>query len=240
MAFALRRKVLGSFLFAGTLATTMAGCALTVERSAPIPEGASIVVVTPARPHNMIFANYGDAKSFIPFYGFFKQTQAMATQPLIDDEIRASGFRVEEELQNALVRDLLEKSVDVQGMKIARPAEVLPSALKTSELRVPERHWAVIDARVTAFGILAELSGEFRPMVCVIVRMLDARTKLVLYEKRFAYNYARLDFVRIPFEPSDSWPNIGAVKNDIPGVESAIRRGISKITELIAADIAAT
>jgi hypothetical protein len=97
----------------------------------------------------------------------------------------------------------------------------------------------MIDARITGYGVLAEVSGEFRPFVAVIARLVDARSREVLYEKRFGYNYWFARSERIPFEPADRWSDIEAVENDIAGVEAAIRRGISKITTLIAADIGA-
>ena len=222
-----------------TLSITLCGCISTAERQAPIPPQASIAVLTPGHPEKLIFANYADAKGFIPFYGFAKQIHAMSTEPAINSELAARGFSVEEQLQLALVRDIRSKNIEARAVEIPRVAEFLPSALKRSELPAVAPDWAMIDARITGYGILAEMSGEFRPFVCVIARMIDARTKQVLYEKRFAYNYWGPKLVRIPFDPADKWPTIDAVKNDLPGVEAAIGRGISKITELIAADLAA-
>jgi hypothetical protein len=222
-----------------TLSIALSGCVSTAERQAPIPPQASIAVLTPGHPEKLIFANYADAKGVIPFYGFAKQMQAMSTEPLINSELATRGFSVEEQLQRALVRDIRSKSIDARAVEIPRPAELVPSALKRSELPAVVPDWAMLDARITGYGILAEMSGEFRPFVCVIARMIDATSKQVLYEKRFAYNYWGAKVVRIPFDPADKWPTIEAVKNDLPGVEAAIGRAISKITELIAADLAA-
>jgi hypothetical protein len=146
---------------------------------------------------------------------------------------------VEKQLQLALVRDIRAKSIDARSVEIPRAPELVPSAIDKSELPAVAPDWAMIDARITGYGILAEMSGEFRPFVCVIARLIDARTKQVLYEKRFGYNYSGVKVVRVPFDPADKWPTIEAVKNDPPGVEAAIGRGISKITALIAADLAA-
>ncbi|MGH8175630.1 MAG: hypothetical protein ACREV5_05140 [Steroidobacter sp.] len=226
-------------VLAVVLLIALSGCISTAERQAPIPPKASIVILTPGHPDKLIFANYADAKTFIPFYGFGKQMQAMSTEPIMNSELAARGFRVQEQLQDALVRDIRSKSIDARAVQIARAAEFIPSALKRSELPAVQADWAVIDARITGYGLLAEISGEFRPFVCVIARMIDAKTKQVLYEKRFAYNYGGAKVVRISFDPVDKWPTIEAVKNDLPGVEAAIGRGISKITDLIAADLAA-
>lgn len=165
--------------------------------------------------------------------------QAMSAEPRINTELDTRGFSIEEEVQLALVRDISAKGINAKAVSISRAAQFLPGALKRSELPPAEDSWAMIDARVTGYGVLAEVSGEFRPFVGVIARMVDAHSGQVLYEKRFAYNYWGGKVVRVPFEPADKWLSIEAVESDIPGVEAAIRRGIKKITELIAADVAA-
>ncbi|MDY6944220.1 MAG: hypothetical protein SXG53_00755, partial [Pseudomonadota bacterium] len=198
-----------------------------------------IAVLTPGHPQKLVFGNYADAKTFIPFYGFAKQMQATTAEPRINAELGSRGFRIEEELQLALVRDIQSAGINTRAVPVLREAEMLPSALKRSEFPSVEGSWAVIDARINGYGVLAEMSGEFRPFIGVIARLVDARSKEVLYEKRFAYNHWGGKVVRVPFEPADKWPSIEAVENDPGGVEAAIRRGISKITELIAADIRA-
>jgi hypothetical protein len=219
------------------LSVVLAGCISIVERQAPVPKDGAIVVLTPGHPEKLIFGNYADAKSFIPFYGFAKQMQAMSAQPRINAELGGRGFRIEEELQLALVRDIRSKGINASAVSVAREAELLPSALKRSEFPPAEGSWAMIDARITGYGVLAEMSGEFRPFVGVIARLVDAHSKKILYEKRFAYNLWGGKVVRVPFEPADKWPSIEAVENDPGGVEAALRRGIAKITELIAADM---
>jgi hypothetical protein len=226
--------VVGSLLF-----VPLAGCISITERQQPVPEEGVIDVLTPGHPETLIFANYADAKGFIPVYGFAKHMQATSAEPRINAELNARGFKVEEELQRALVRDIRSKGVKVKSVSIARAAEFLPGALSRSELPAGEGSWAMIDARITGYGVLAEMSGEFRPFVGVIVRMVDAHTREVLYEKRFAYNHWGGKVVRVPFEPDDKWLSIEAVEADAPGVEEALRRGIAKITELIAADVGA-
>lgn len=221
------------------LSVVLTGCISTVERRAPVPKGGVIAVLTPGHPEKLVFGNYADAKSFIPFYGFAKQMQAMSVEPRINEELDGRGFRIEEELQLALVRDIRSKGINVRAVSVVREAEILPSALKRSEFPPAEGSWAMIDARITGYGVLAEMSGEFRPFVGVIARLVDAQSKEVLYEKRFAYNHWGGKVVRVPFEPADKWPDIESVENDPGGVEAAIRRGISKITEQIAADIGA-
>ncbi len=217
----------------------LTGCISITERQAAVPKDGVIAILTPGHPETLIFGNYVDAKGYLPFYGFAKHMQAMSAEPRIDAALDARGFKIEEEVQLALVRDIGSKGIDAKKVSISRAAEFLPSALKRSELPPIEGSWAMIDARITGYGVLAEASGEFRPFVGVIVRMLDAHSKQVRYEKRFAYNIWGGKVVRIPFEPADKWLSIEAVENDIPGVEAAIRRGIAKITELIAADLAA-
>lgn len=221
------------------LSVVLTGCISITERQAPVPKDSVIAVLTAGQPEKLIFGNYADAKSFIPFYGFAKQMQAMSAEPRINDELGSRGFRIGEELQLALVRDIRSKGISARAVSVVREAECLPSALKRSEFPPAEGSWAMIDARITGYGVLAEMSGEFRPFVGVIARLVDAHSKEVLYEKRFAYNHWGGKAVRIPFEPADKWPNIEAVENDPGGLEAAIRRGISKITELIAADIGA-
>ena len=215
----------------------LTGCISIVERQAPVPKDSTIAVLTPGHPEKLIFGNYADAKGFIPFYGFAKHMQATSAEPRINAELAGRGFRIEEELQRALVRDIRATGINAKAVAVVREAEFVSSALKRSEFPPVEDNWAMIDARITGYGVLAEVSGEFRPFVCVIARLVDARSKQVLYEKRFAYNFWAGKVVKVPFEPADQWPSIEAVENDPGGVEAAIRRGISKISELIAADI---
>jgi hypothetical protein len=210
----------------------LTGCISTVERQAPVPKDGTIAVLTPGHPEKLIFSNYADAKTFIPFYGFAKQMQATSAGPRINAELGRRGFRIEEELQLALVRDIGSAGIGARSVSISREAEFLPSALKRSEFPPVAGNWAMIDARITGYG-------EFRPFVGATARLVDAGSKQVLYEKRFACNYWGGKVVRIPFEPADQWPSIEAVENDPGGVEAAIRRCISKISALIAADIAA-
>jgi hypothetical protein len=216
----------------------LTGCISVVERQSSAPKDGVIAVITPGHPEKLIFGNYADAKSFIPFYGFAKQMQAASAEPRMNAALGSRGFKVEHELQHALVRDIRSKGINAKAVSVAREAEFLPSALKRAEFPPAEGSWAMIDARVTGYGVLAEMSGEFRPFVAVIARLVDADTKKVLYEQRFAYNAWGGRVVRVPFEPADKWPTIEAVENDPGGVEAAIRRGVAKITELIAADIA--
>lgn len=219
------------------LSVVLTGCISIVERQAPVPKDVVIAVLTPGHPEKLVFGNYADAKSFIPFYGFAKQMQATSAEPRINAELGSRGFRIEEELQLALVRDIRSAGIDTRAVSVSREAELLPSALKRSDFPPVEGSWAMIDARITGYGVLAETSGEFRPFVGVVARLVDARSKEVLYEKRFAYNHWGGKVVRVPFEPADKWPSIEAVENDPGGVEAALRRGIAKITELIAADM---
>src|SRR5262249_52965252 len=108
-----------------------------------------------------------------------------------------------------------------------------------AEFPPAEGSWAMVDARVTGYGVSAEVSGEFRPWVTVIARLVAADSKKLLYEQRFTYNFwGGGKAIKIPFEPADQWADIEAVENDPGGVEAAIRRGVSKITALIAADMA--
>lgn len=228
-----------SIVIGSCLLLPLTGCISITERQAPVPKDGIVAVLTPGHPETLIFGNYADAKGYLPFHGFAKHMQAMSAEPRINTALDARGFKVEEELQLALVRDISSKGINARKVSISRAAEFLPGALKRSELPAVEGSWAMIDARITGYGVLAEVSGEFRPFVGVIVRMVDAHSSEALYEKRFAYNIWGGKVVRIPFEPADKWLSIEAVENDIPGVEAAIRHGISKITELIAADIAA-
>lgn len=226
-------------LVVGVLSVALTGCISITESQAPVPKNGVVAVLTPGHPDKLILANYADAKGYIPFFGFAKQMQAMSAEPRINAELDTRGFKIEEELQLALVRDIRSTGVDARSVPVARAAEFLPSALKRAELPPAEGSWAMVDARITGYGLLAEMSGEFRPFVGVIVRMVDARSQEVLYEKRFAYNLWGGKVVRVPFEPADKWLSIEAVENDLPGVEAAIRRAVAKITELIAADIGA-
>ena len=225
-------------IIVGLSSLVLTGCISVVERQAAVPRDGVIAVITPGHPEKLIFGNYADAKSFIPLYGFAKQMQAWSAGPRINAELGSRGFRIEDELQLALVRDIRSKGINARAVSVARQAEFLPSALKRAEFPPAEGSWAMIDARITGYGVLAEVSGEFRPFVTVIARLVDADSKKLLYEKRFAYNAWGGKVVRVPFDPTDKWPSIEAVENDPGGVEAAIRRGISKITELIAADIA--
>jgi hypothetical protein len=220
------------------LSVVLTGCISVVERQAPVPKGGVIAVITPGHPEKLIFGNYADAKGFVPLYGFAKQMQATSAEPRINAELNSRGFRIEDELQLALVRDIRSKGINARAVLVPREAELMPSKLKRADFPPTEGSWAMIDARITGYGVLAEMSGEFRPFVAVIARLVDADSKKVLYEQRFAYNIWGGKTVRVPFDPADKWPNIEAVENDPGGVEAAIRRGISKITELIAADIA--
>ena len=220
------------------LSVVLTGCISVVERQTPVPRDGVIAVITPGHPEKLIFGNYADAKGFIPLYGFAKHMQATSAEPRINAELDSRGFKIEDELQLALVRDIHSKGINARAVSVAREAEFLPSALKRAEFPPAEGSWAMIDARITGYGVLAEMSGEFRPFVAVIARLVDADSKKVLYEQRFAYNAWGGKTVRVPFDPADMWPSIEAVENDPGGVEAAIRRGISKITELIAADIA--
>jgi hypothetical protein len=216
----------------------LTGCISVVERQAPVPRDGVIAVITPGHPEKLIFGNYADAKGLIPLYGFAKHMQATSAEPRINAELNSRGFSIEDELQLALVRDIRSKGINARAVSVAREAEFLPSSLKLAEFPPAEGSWAMIDARITGYGVLAEMSGEFRPFIAVIARLVDADSKKVLYEQRFAYNTWGGKVVRVPFDPADKWPDIEAVENDPGGVEAAIRRGISKITELIAADIA--
>jgi len=220
------------------LSVALTGCISVVERQAPVPRDGVIAVITPGHPEKLIFGNYADAKSYIPFYGFAKQMQATSAEPRINAELGSRGFRIEDELQRALVHDLRAKGINAGAVVVAREAEFLPSELKRAEYPAAEGSWAMIDARITGYGVLAEMSGEFRPFVAVIAQLVEADSKKVLYEQRFAYNAWGGKVVRVPFEPADKWSSIEAVENDPAGVEAALRRGLSKITELIAADIA--
>src|SRR5690606_22396603 len=116
------------------LSLALGGCVSTSELQAPVPENVSIAVLTPGHPQKLVFGNYADAKSFIPLYGFAKQAQAIATEPAINTELAATGFRIEEELQRALIRDIQLKGIDANAVHIARDAERIPSALSRSEL----------------------------------------------------------------------------------------------------------
>jgi hypothetical protein len=220
------------------LSVVLTGCISVVERPAPVPKDGVIAVITPGHPEKLIFGNYADAKGFIPLYGFAKHMQAASAEPRINAELDSRGFRIEDELMLALVRDIRSTGINARAVSIPRAAEFMPSALKRAEFPPDEGSWAMIDARITGFGVVAEMSGEFRPFVAVVARLVDADSKKVVYERRFAYNAWGGKTVRVPFDPADKWPNIEAVENDSVGVEAAIRRGISKITALIAADIA--
>lgn len=225
-------------IVAALMSVVSTGCISVVERQAPVPKDGVIAVITPGHPEKLIFSNYADTKGLIPLYGFAKHLEATSAEPRINAELGSRGFRVEDELQLALVRDIRSKGVTARAVVVAREAEFMPSALKHSELPPAEGSWGMIDARITGYGVRAEMSGEFRPFVAVIVRLVDADSKKVLYEQRFGYNIWGGKVVRVPFDPADKWPSIEAVENDPAGVEAAIRRGISKITEIVAADIA--
>ena len=52
------------------LSVVLTGCISIVERQAPVPKDVVIAVLTPGHPEKLVFGDYADAKSCIPFYGF--------------------------------------------------------------------------------------------------------------------------------------------------------------------------
>jgi hypothetical protein len=84
----------------------LTGCISIVDRQAPVPKDGVIAVLTPGRPKHLTFGNYADATIFVPIYGLAKLMQATAAEPRISAQPGARGFRIEQELQLALVRDM--------------------------------------------------------------------------------------------------------------------------------------
>jgi hypothetical protein len=74
----------------------------------------------------------------------------MSAEPRINAELGSRGFRIEEELHLALVRDIRSEGIDATAVPVAREAEFLPSALKRAEFPPAEGSWAMIAELIAA------------------------------------------------------------------------------------------
>lgn len=71
----------------------------------------------------------------------------------------------------------------------------------------------------------------------MLVQLVEVRTKRVLYDKRFVCNTSSDKAVRVPYDPQAVWADVQALRNDVPGVRTAIVATLEKMADLIAADI---
>jgi hypothetical protein len=236
--FGLRRASLGLASLAALSLFLLGGCISTRAMKEKVPEAASISILTPSRQGGMVVLTMGDAKSWLPLYGFVKTMAAAGAQERVNQRLDDHGFDIGQELQQTLLASLRSQAVPAERVDIERPTEFIPSPLAKSALPDARGAWALLDAQITGYGLSTEMSGEFRPWVAVRVRLVEAKSKAVLYDQRFTYNYWAIKAERIPFEPADQWRDLDAVEQDLGGVRLALVRGLSKISARVAADLA--
>jgi hypothetical protein len=218
------------------LLTTTAGCVTTVPMRADLPSQSYVDVPVPASVPFGLF-NYKDAKTLIPIYGDIKRVQAQVARNQLDAEMRAQGFDAGKELQRLLVARLTARRVQSRPLTAERPHDKMPPRVDLASLPLQDDTWAVLDARITGVSLMSDMSGEFRPQVALLVQLIEARTKRLLYDNRFIYNGRAAKAVRIPYDPGAQWTDIEAIRNDLPGVRAAIVAALDKMAELIAADL---
>lgn len=209
----------------------LSGCASHRPLREKLPEGVSVAILTPAQTMRLQVDHDGDLKSFVPILNLVQEVRADSAKKRIRQEFAAAEFDIGRELQQALVAQLRSRGLVATTVAVERP--LAKSALP----QVPDAR-ALLDSDIELYGLTAEVGGEFRPFLGVTVRLLEAKSKAVLYKRSFSYNFC-CDGVRAPIEPADQWRDLEAVEQNLPQVRAAFVTGLSRISALIAADIAA-
>lgn len=216
--------------------SALTGCVGTVPMSRGVPERSFVDIPVPASTRFGLY-NYKDLKTFIPIYGDIKRVKTEVARYQLDAKLRESGFDAGVELQKLLAAKLNSHNVQARVLSAERPQQMMRPKVDVASLPLKADTWAVLDARFTGVGLNADMSGEFRPQVTLLVQLLDAHTQKVLYDNRFIYNGRMAKAVRIPYDPGAKWVDTEAIRNDLPGVCAAIVAALDKMAELIAADI---
>jgi hypothetical protein len=218
------------------LVSMLAGCVTTTPMNGSVPPESFVEIPVPASSRVGLF-NHKDARSYIPIYGFFKQMQTIPAESELNAKLRELGFDAGKELQQILVSKLTLRDIQARSLSAERPDKIILPKLDLATLPLQEDSWAVLDARITGVALDADMSGTFRPLVALLVQLIEVRTNRVLYDNRFIYNGRAAKATRIPYDPRAQWTDIEAIKNDLPGVCEAIVAALDKMADLIAIDL---
>lgn len=225
-----------------SVSLALSGCTTLLDK--PVPEHASIAVLTPRPTPPLVVHAVFAPKSWLPVVGLKSLIESHETQTFVTEQLTAQGFDISSELQKAVVEKLATagyktryEHVDRTHLEAADGGR--DSADAGRDFAGGGQPWAFLDIRVSDYGFAAEFSSEIRPFLRARMTLLDGATRKVIYSRWFAYNVTNVgtDAVGIPHEPADQWANFETMRGNTARIRGALENAAARMASGFSADV---